>query len=83
MRLSLYAPRHGERNDRTRAAGSSAAWGRRIFHCGERAGGAIEDKLSPPRKNKNPQKPHKLRIPRHPATQSALIWPGIPGPSGH
>lgn len=24
-----------------------------------------------------------LRIPRHPATQSALIWPGIPGPSGH
>ena len=25
----------------------------------------------------------KVRIPRHPATQSALIWPGIPGPSGH
>ncbi|WJH59026.1 hypothetical protein FE254_23945 [Ectopseudomonas guguanensis] len=24
-----------------------------------------------------------LRIPRHPATQSALIWPGIPRPSGH
>ncbi|MCO3748141.1 hypothetical protein FA132_22665, partial [Pseudomonas aeruginosa] len=24
-----------------------------------------------------------VRIPRHPATQSALIWPGIPGPSGH
>ncbi|MDN7564910.1 hypothetical protein QZM56_10415, partial [Burkholderia contaminans] len=24
-----------------------------------------------------------MRIPRHPATQSALIWPGIPGPSGH
>ncbi|WP_405124325.1 DUF3150 domain-containing protein [Pseudomonas alloputida] len=25
----------------------------------------------------------ELRIPRHPATQSALIWPGIPRPSGH
>ncbi|WP_206781614.1 hypothetical protein, partial [Pseudomonas aeruginosa] len=25
----------------------------------------------------------RVRIPRHPATQSALIWPGIPGPSGH
>jgi len=25
----------------------------------------------------------KLRIPRHPATQSTLIWPGIPRPSGH
>ncbi|TFW17025.1 hypothetical protein, partial [Pseudomonas putida] len=25
----------------------------------------------------------RMRIPRHPATQSALIWPGIPGPSGH
>nr|WP_207106255.1 twin-arginine translocation signal domain-containing protein [Pseudomonas aeruginosa] len=25
----------------------------------------------------------KVRIPRHPATQSALIWPGIPRPSGH
>ncbi|MEL3800070.1 lysozyme inhibitor LprI family protein, partial [Pseudomonas aeruginosa] len=24
-----------------------------------------------------------LRIPRHPATQSTLIWPGIPRPSGH
>ncbi|MCS7811819.1 metal-dependent hydrolase, partial [Pseudomonas aeruginosa] len=24
-----------------------------------------------------------VRIPRHPATQSALIWPGIPRPSGH
>ncbi len=24
-----------------------------------------------------------LRIPRHPATQSALIWPGIPLSSGH
>ncbi|MUH94759.1 hypothetical protein, partial [Pseudomonas aeruginosa] len=24
-----------------------------------------------------------LRIPRHPATQSALIWPGIPRPPGH
>ena len=28
-------------------------------------------------------KPIQVRIPRHPATQSALIWPGIPGPSGH
>ncbi|WJO32077.1 hypothetical protein [Pseudomonas monteilii] len=28
-------------------------------------------------------RPASLRIPRHPATQSALIWPGIPGPSGH
>ncbi|MCG3646735.1 HEPN-associated N-terminal domain-containing protein, partial [Pseudomonas putida] len=27
--------------------------------------------------------PPNVRIPRHPATQSALIWPGIPGPSGH
>ena len=25
----------------------------------------------------------RVRIPRHPATQSALIWPGIPRPSGH
>lgn len=25
----------------------------------------------------------EVRIPRHPATQSALIWPGIPRPSGH
>ncbi|BFO04550.1 hypothetical protein KNHN1_29280 [Pseudomonas guariconensis] len=25
----------------------------------------------------------ELRIPRHPATQSTLIWPGIPRPSGH
>ncbi|WP_455230461.1 helix-turn-helix transcriptional regulator [Geopseudomonas aromaticivorans] len=25
----------------------------------------------------------KLRIPHHPATQSTLIWPGIPRPSGH
>ncbi len=25
----------------------------------------------------------RLRIPRHPATQSTLIWPGIPRPSGH
>lgn len=24
-----------------------------------------------------------VRIPRHPATQSTLIWPGIPRPSGH
>ncbi|AEJ03418.1 hypothetical protein PSTAB_0137 [Stutzerimonas stutzeri] len=24
-----------------------------------------------------------LRIPHHPATQSTLIWPGIPRPSGH
>ena len=24
-----------------------------------------------------------VRIPRHPATLSALIWPGIPRPSGH
>ncbi|WP_230964144.1 hypothetical protein, partial [Pseudomonas aeruginosa] len=24
-----------------------------------------------------------VRIPRHPATQSALIWPGIPRPPGH
>lgn len=24
-----------------------------------------------------------MRIPRHPATQSTLIWPGIPRPSGH
>ncbi|WP_236664805.1 hypothetical protein, partial [Pseudomonas aeruginosa] len=58
----VIRPRHGERNDRTRAAGSSAAWGRRIFRCGERTGGAIEDKLSPPGKNKNPQKPHKWEI---------------------
>ncbi|MCO3988827.1 hypothetical protein FA106_18790, partial [Pseudomonas aeruginosa] len=27
--------------------------------------------------------PPSVRIPRHPATQSALIWPGIPRPSGH
>ncbi|WP_390482722.1 hypothetical protein [Pseudomonas guariconensis] len=26
---------------------------------------------------------NRLRIPRHPATQSTLIWPGIPRPSGH
>ena len=25
----------------------------------------------------------QVRIPRHPATQSTLIWPGIPRPSGH
>jgi len=25
----------------------------------------------------------ELRIPHHPATQSTLIWPGIPRPSGH
>lgn len=25
----------------------------------------------------------EMRIPRHPATQSTLIWPGIPRPSGH
>ena len=25
----------------------------------------------------------RVRIPRHPATQSTLIWPGIPRPSGH
>ncbi|WP_325948399.1 hypothetical protein [Pseudomonas putida] len=25
----------------------------------------------------------KVRIPHHPATQSTLIWPGIPRPSGH
>ncbi|PPV34073.1 hypothetical protein C5L43_21555 [Ectopseudomonas oleovorans] len=24
-----------------------------------------------------------VRIPHHPATQSTLIWPGIPRPSGH
>ena len=24
-----------------------------------------------------------MRIPHHPATQSTLIWPGIPRPSGH
>ncbi|MBY9934603.1 hypothetical protein ISH75_28930, partial [Pseudomonas aeruginosa] len=27
--------------------------------------------------------PDTVRIPRHPATQSTLIWPGIPRPSGH
>ena len=27
--------------------------------------------------------PDGVRIPRHPATQSTLIWPGIPRPSGH
>lgn len=26
---------------------------------------------------------YAVRIPRHPATQSTLIWPGIPRPSGH
>ncbi|NYU31892.1 hypothetical protein, partial [Pseudomonas aeruginosa] len=31
----------------------------------------------------NPAYQVRVRIPRHPATQSALIWPGIPGPSGH
>ncbi|MCZ9640979.1 hypothetical protein [Pseudomonas putida] len=30
-----------------------------------------------------PRVADRLRIPRHPATQSALIWPGIPRPSGH
>ena len=29
------------------------------------------------------QRVHDLRIPHHPATQSTLIWPGIPRPSGH
>ena len=41
------------------------------------------DKRSALYKAKRKIEKAKVRIPRHPATQSALIWPGIPRPSGH
>ncbi|MEE6441417.1 MULTISPECIES: ADP-ribosylglycohydrolase family protein, partial [Pseudomonas] len=47
-------------------------------------GGAVGDALGAPVATLGwPAIEARLRIPRHPATQSTLIWPGIPRPSGH
>ncbi|MFA7944802.1 hypothetical protein ACEK06_20475 [Pseudomonas brenneri] len=46
------------------------------FHAGDPC-------LQPAKEGVHNHELPEVRIPRHPATQSALIWPGIPRPSGH